>query len=129
VIDTTCASPEMVAERIFQQSSIPNKLTCWLHPSTLMMAQSIPAINYLGEYTTSISHCFGDFPPIATLYVDHFFFIAKDHTRATAATKQAVAFIPAVIVAKDDEELAPGLTAREYVQDFVSGRATCGKED
>jgi hypothetical protein len=57
--------------------------------------------------------------PVATLYVDHVFYVLDGHARVAAAARAGVAFVPCVIAASNDQAYRHGSSARQYVREAV----------
>lgn len=123
VVDTTHATPRLVADKILSQEAVPAATDIWLSPLDLVPTQSVAglqearALDLMHEIRKS---GFDHMPPISVLYVDHVFYIADGHARAVAAVRSGVALLPAVLVAADGEQYRPGVTAEGYVKDAVS---------
>jgi cytidylate kinase len=119
VIDTTFATVEEVVEQVGQFKGSESKPACLIDPRNLLptrqLAQSAPETSGEGSHTAMGATS----PPLATLYVDHVFYIVDDHVRAAAAVRQGVKFLECRIAASNDEPFISESTTRDYIRNTV----------
>jgi CMP/dCMP kinase len=113
VVDTTFASVDDVVRQIGEPHNFEKKPGCLMDPRNLVPTR---------HSRQSIAHSAGTDntdPPIATLYVDHVFYIVDGHTRAAAALKAGTQFVSCTISASNSERYRGKLSARQYVRNAV----------
>ena len=123
VIDTTFASPKSVAERTLTPDLLQSKPGIWLSPRNLVPTQDQTHFNAqkLQELASSIAkNGFDENRPIGALYVNHAFFIVEGHRRAGAAIQLGLEFVPLMLIACEDEQYAPGASARSFIENTVT---------
>jgi CMP/dCMP kinase len=122
VVDTTYGKPAAIADMIMrpQESRFPPSIL--VNPRNLIPTQNIRDLKPDVVEGVSASIKAGGFDadrPIMAVYVDHAFYVTDGHKRAAAAVRQALDYVPIMLVAAEDEASIRGLSARQYVQDTV----------
>lgn len=122
VVDTSYAIPEEIAAFIVQKfnewfnGSVINQ--CWLSPKMLFPTQSIRSL--AGDYTENIIRSirgkgFDNSEPIEVVFDGENYFIWDGHKRTSAAIFCQFNLIPVKIVAKDQDDILPGLSVTKFL--------------
>ncbi len=119
VVDTTFASIDDVVAQVTKSHDFQNKPACLIDPRNLVPTQARKPSSAVEESIRTSG--FDLAKPIATLYVDHVFYIVDGHARAAAALRTATKFVTCMIRASSDQPYLGDVSAREYVRTAVSG--------
>jgi predicted cytidylate kinase len=120
VVDTTFASVDDVVSQIREPHDLQKKPACLIDPRNLVPTRG-GAHSKSGAVAESIrTRGFDINQPIATLYVDHAFYIVDGHARAAAALKAGMQFVSCTIRASNNERYRGELSARQYVKNAVN---------
>lgn len=123
VVDTTFCDPDKVVKTVLRPNEVKSPPLVWVNSRNLVPTQGIRELNpiIVEEIMGSIDRGgFDGNQPIQSIYLDHTFFIVDGHNRAAAAIKRGIECVPLILVACEDEDYIPGLTARHYVETSVS---------
>jgi predicted cytidylate kinase len=127
VCDTTRARPEEVIDLIV--AAIEGRLATTrpplllLDPVRIYPTQEIRTLRGLAD--TGFVQATGSagpdaLEPVSIGYADGQFFVVDGHRRLSAALRSGFRLVPGTLLAQDDEELAGGLTARQYLESEVT---------
>jgi predicted cytidylate kinase len=117
VVDTTYASADDVVQQITGPHDLSNKPACVIDPRNLVPTRSGKPSSGVEESVRARG--FDLEKPIATLYVDHVFYVVDGHARAAAALRTGTKFVTCKITASNDEAYTGDLTARQYVRKAI----------
>jgi predicted cytidylate kinase len=120
VVDTTFAGVDDVVSRIREPDDLQKKPACLIDPRNLVPTRGDEHSKF-GAVAESIrTRGFDINQPIATLYVDHVFYIVDGHTRVAAALKAGTQFVSCTISASNNERYRGELSARQFVKSAVN---------
>jgi CMP/dCMP kinase len=123
VLDTSYSSPEAIIEKIIECYNLwlskIKLVRVWLSPKRLYPTQLITelaceAAREVNESVRSIGYIVQ--APILVLKSGQHYYIYDGHKRTSAALFNEVELIPVLVLATEDEEIIPGLTANLYVR-------------
>jgi CMP/dCMP kinase len=117
VVDTTYASVDDVVQQITKAHNLGNKPACLIDPRNLVPTRSGQPSSAVEESVRTKG--FDLAKPIATLYVEHVFYVVDGHARAAAALRTGTKFVTCTINGSNDEPYTGGLTARQYVRKAI----------
>jgi cytidylate kinase len=127
VCDTTRARPEevvdLVAEAIEGRLVVTAPPLLLLDPARIYPTREIRTLRGLAEteFVASLGNARPDaLEPISIGYADDQFYVVDGHRRLSAALRSGFRLVPGTLLAQDDEEIAGGLTAREYLESEVT---------
>jgi cytidylate kinase len=118
VVDTTFASIEDVVGQVIKPHDFQNKSACLIDPRNLVPTRGSKPSSAIEQSIKARGFDFAQ--PIATLYVDHVFYIVDGHARAAAALRTGTKFVTCIIKASSDEPYLGNASAREHVKNAVS---------
>ncbi|HEY6595903.1 MAG TPA: AAA family ATPase [Asanoa sp.] len=127
VCDTTRAGPEEVVDLVV--AAIEGRLAVTapplllLDPARIYPTQEIRALRGLGDTDfVAVTAAAGPdaLEPLSVGYADDQFFVVDGHRRLSAALQSGFRLVPATLLAQDDEPLAGGMTARQYLESEVT---------
>jgi cytidylate kinase len=127
VCDTTRARPEEVIDLVV--SAIEGRLgvttppLLLLDPARIYPTREIRALRGLADTDfVAVTAATGPdaLEPLSVGYADDQFFVVDGHRRLSAALHSGFRLVPATLLAQDDEPLAGGMTARQYLESEVT---------
>jgi len=120
IVDTTFANPDEVAGKIIEAyndwRSSTLTVKAWFNPKRLFPTKTIDD----RENQAIIRRKYDADLPVIIVKSDDNYFIYDGHRRVSAAIASDSLFIPCVIMAVNDEFVAGGMTAGEFVRDNFS---------
>jgi predicted cytidylate kinase len=117
VVDTTYASIDDVVAQVIKPHDFQKKPACLMDPRNLVPTRSGKPSGAVEESVRTKG--FDLEKPIATLYVDHVFYVVDGHARAAAALRTGTKFVTCKIKASNDEAYTGDWTARQYVRKAI----------
>jgi cytidylate kinase len=118
VVDTTFASIDDVVAQVTKPHDLDEKPACLIDPRNLVPTRGGQRSSAVEESIRTSG--FDLAKPIATLYIDHVFYIVDGHARAAAALRTGTKFVTCAISASNNEPYRGNVSAREYVKNAVS---------
>jgi predicted cytidylate kinase len=118
VVDTSFASIDDVLAQVMKPHNVQNTPACLIDPRNLVPTRGSKPSSAVEESVRTRG--FDLAKPIATLYVDHVFYIVDGHARAAAALRTGTKFVTCAISASNNEPYLGPVGARDYVKNAVS---------
>lgn len=126
VVDSTFSTPEETLEIItslFNSWTENNVHHFWLCPQNIYPMKDVRVL--ISEDASRLQRKINDngfdpLLPVEVVEVNRRYYIWNGHKRVNASIKNSISHIPVLIIAKNDEEVLPGLTAKNYVSDTYS---------